>query len=96
MLTGKLNVRKPCFLERVKLDWGTAACNMHARDCHWFLLRESPTNSIFFPFILLKKSRPSKLNAVVQYISIWLNVHLHHLFTPEIYLGNIQLIGFHL
>lgn len=31
------------------------------RDCHWLRLRESPTNIIFFPFILSKKSCPLNL-----------------------------------
>lgn len=43
------------------LEPGAATCSMHVSDCHILLLRESPTNMIFFPLYLSMKSRPLNL-----------------------------------
>jgi hypothetical protein len=41
---------------------GAAAWSMQARDTHWFMLSESPTNITVFPRHLLRKSAPSNLD----------------------------------
>ena len=66
--TGKLNVERPFFLWIVKFVLGSVACNMHVSDCHWFRLRESPTNIIFFPLNLLTKSWPLNLHQITYAI----------------------------
>ena len=48
--------------EKVVLALGTAAWIMHANDSHMFRLSESPTNIIFFPLHLAKKSAPLNLH----------------------------------
>lgn len=45
---------------------GAAAWSMQARETHWFMLSESPTNITVFPRHLLSKSTPSNLRVSDQ------------------------------
>lgn len=66
LITLTINVeRESPVLRRLYFDLGTAACNMHVKDCHWFTLRESPTNIIFFPLYLFNISFPLNLKTTV-------------------------------
>lgn len=60
-ITLNFNVESPPSRARVYLADGTALWRMQVSDCHWFRLSESPTNMIFFPLNLAKKSWPSNL-----------------------------------
>jgi len=61
-LTSKVTEDSESLLEKVVLALGTAAWIMHDNDSHMFRLSESPTNIIFFPLHLLKKSAPLNLH----------------------------------
>lgn len=39
----------------LNLALGTAEWSIHVKDCHWFLLRESPTNIMLFPLNFSRK-----------------------------------------
>lgn len=60
--TWNVMVERGTELLKIVLALGTAAWSMQARESHWFWLRESPTNMIFFPLYFVKKSNPLNLN----------------------------------
>jgi len=60
-LTVNVNVETSSCRDRLYLAVGTAACNIHVSDCHWFRLNESPTNIILFPLNLSRKARALNL-----------------------------------
>lgn len=55
-LTVKENIERPPILTNLYGVCGSDEYSMQVNDCHWFKLKESPTNIILFPLNFLKKS----------------------------------------
>jgi hypothetical protein len=75
---------------------GAAAWSMQARDTHWFMLSESPTNITVFPRHVLRKSAPSNLCSHAEKVSE-LSAIEHSALGQlvMIHLGSRQLAGLH-
>lgn len=66
--TWKVTEDRDSLLTKLLLAFGTDACIIHASEFHMFRLSESPTNIIFFPLHLLRKSAPSNLQLHKQQV----------------------------
>jgi len=60
--TWKVTVDSDSFLKKPVLAFGTDAWITQVSDLHIFRLSESPTNIIFLPLHLFRKSTPSNLH----------------------------------